>query len=81
MPIKEVISAADGLKSPLLSQAIKYGDTIFASGAVGMDFTTMKMVEGSVSDRTVSDELSCEVLDVRHGPNSANREKPFRTLR
>lgn len=53
MPAKEVISAADGLKSPLLSQAIKYGDTIYVSGSVGMDFTTMKMVEGSVSDRTV----------------------------
>jgi len=53
MPSKEVISAAGGLKSPLLSQAIRYGDIVYLSGAVGMDFTAMKMIKGSVSDRTV----------------------------
>lgn len=65
MPDKEVITAADGLKSPLLSQAIKYGDTIYVSGNVGMDFTAMKMVEGSVSDRTVcmdSCRVECKTL-------------------
>lgn len=53
MPNKEVVSAEGGLKSPLLSQAIKYGDTVYVSGCVGMDFVDMKMIEGSVSDRTV----------------------------
>ena len=73
MPGKEVISAAAGLKSPLLSQAIKYGDTIYVSGNVGMDFTSMKMVEGSVSDRTVrTDSYSAEyailTLETEKGP-------------
>lgn len=54
MPAKQVVTAEDGLKSPLLSQAIKYGDTVYVSGCIGMDFTAMKMAEGSVSDRTVS---------------------------
>lgn len=53
MPTKQVVTAENGLKSPLLSQAIKYGDTVYVSGCIGMDFTAMKMVEGSVSDRTV----------------------------
>lgn len=53
MPAKQVVTAENGLKSPLLSQAIKYGDTVYVSGCIGMDFTTMKMAEGSVSDRTV----------------------------
>lgn len=54
MASKEVIVAETGLKSPLLSQAIKYGDTIFVSGNVGMDFVKNKMIQGSVADRTVS---------------------------
>lgn len=53
MPGKQVVNAASGLQSPLLSQAIKHGDTVYVSGNVGMDFTAMKMVEGSVADRTV----------------------------
>lgn len=53
MPSKEVITAATGIKSPLLSQGIKYGDTIYVSGNVGMDFVKNKMAEGSVADRTV----------------------------
>lgn len=54
MPTREVITAETGIKTPLLSQAIKYGDTIYVSGNVGMDFTTNKMAEGNVADRTVS---------------------------
>jgi len=81
MPTKKVITAADGLKSPLLSQAIKYGDTIYASGTVGMDFTTMKMVEGSVSDRTVCHSTPCEKRYTRHDSNFMIRGKPSRTLR
>lgn len=54
MPSKEVVSAAIGIKSPLLSQAIKYGNTVYVSGNVGMDFVNNKMAEGNVADRTVS---------------------------
>lgn len=57
MPAREVITAETGIKTPLLSQAIKYGDTIFVSGNVGMDFVKNKMIEGSVADRTVGDAL------------------------
>lgn len=53
MSAKQVVKAENGLVSPLLSQAIKYRDTVYVSGCVGMDFKAMKMVEGSVSDRTV----------------------------
>lgn len=53
MPSKEVVSAATGIKSPLLSQAIKYSNTVYVSGNVGMDFVNNKMAEGNVADRTV----------------------------
>ncbi|KAK5942274.1 hypothetical protein PMZ80_004837 [Knufia obscura] len=62
MPAREVITAADGLRSPLLSQAIKYGDTIYLSGSVGMDFTTMKLIEGSVADRTKKALQNLEIV-------------------
>ena len=55
MPSKQVITTETGIKTPLLSQAIKYGDTIYISGNVGMDFVTNKMAQGNVADRTVSE--------------------------
>lgn len=59
MPTKQVITAESNGKTPLLSQAIKYGDTIYLSGNIGMDFSTNKIVEGSAADRTVrSSEIS-----------------------
>lgn len=53
MSAKEVVKADAGLKSSLLSQAIKYGDTVYVSGCVGMDFSANKMIEGSCANRTV----------------------------
>lgn len=53
MSVKETITCATGIKTPLLSQAIKYKDTIYVSGNVGMDFVKNRMAEGNVADRTV----------------------------
>lgn len=53
MPTKQVINAPDGIQTPLLSQAIKYGDTVYVSGNVGIDVKTKQIVSGSVADRTV----------------------------
>lgn len=38
----------------IYSQAIKANGMVFCSGAIGMDPVTMKVVEGSIQDRTVS---------------------------
>ncbi|KAK5948918.1 hypothetical protein OHC33_010004 [Knufia fluminis] len=79
MPAREVITAADGLKSPLLSQAIKYGDTIYLSGSVGMDFTTMKLIEGSVADRTKKALQNLEIV-LKEAGSSLNNLLKVRAL-
>jgi enamine deaminase RidA (YjgF/YER057c/UK114 family) len=38
----------------VLSQAIIANNTVYCSGAVGIDPSTMTMVSGTVADRTVS---------------------------
>ncbi|KAK5075579.1 hypothetical protein LTS08_001354 [Lithohypha guttulata] len=60
MPSREIISTATGIKSPLLSQAVKYGDTIYVSGNVGMNFVTSRMAEGDIADRTRQALLNIE---------------------
>jgi len=42
----------------VLSQGVVVNGVVYCSGQIGMDPSTMKLVEGSVSDRTVSTVLS-----------------------
>lgn len=42
---------------PQFSQAIKYNDLVYCSGSIGMDPKTSRIVEGTVKDRTVSNDL------------------------
>ena len=53
MPPKQVVSSDKGLKSNLFSQATIHNGTIYVSGNIGIVPSTMKVVEGSVADRTV----------------------------
>jgi enamine deaminase RidA (YjgF/YER057c/UK114 family) len=54
MPQKEAVTTANAPPPmPFLSQAIKCQGMVYCSGSVGMDPKTMKLVEGSVGDRTV----------------------------
>jgi 2-iminobutanoate/2-iminopropanoate deaminase len=34
---------------------VKYGDTVYVSGNIGLDPKTSKLVEGDVADRTVGE--------------------------
>lgn len=52
MAPKQVVFSQKGLKSNLLSQAIIHNGTIYVSGHIGIDTSTMQVVEGSVADRT-----------------------------
>jgi enamine deaminase RidA (YjgF/YER057c/UK114 family) len=54
MAPKQIVSTDKGLKSNLFSQATINNGTIFVSGNIGIVPSTMKVVEGSVADRTVS---------------------------
>ncbi|OAG35495.1 hypothetical protein AYO21_10303 [Fonsecaea monophora] len=52
MAPKQVVTSDKGLKSNLFSQATIHNGTIFVSGNIGIVPSTMKIVEGSVADRT-----------------------------
>jgi enamine deaminase RidA (YjgF/YER057c/UK114 family) len=43
MAPKTVINSDKGLKSPLFSQAIIHSGTVYVSGNIGADYTTMKL--------------------------------------
>ena len=43
---------------PQLSQAVKYGGMVYCSGALGVDPSTSKFVEGTVKDRAVCISLA-----------------------
>lgn len=42
---------------PLFSQAIKCNGMVYCSGSIGIEPTSMKLVEGGVADRTVGRSL------------------------
>jgi 2-iminobutanoate/2-iminopropanoate deaminase len=39
---------------PQFSQAVKYNGMVYCSGNIGIDPETSKLVEGTITDRTVS---------------------------
>lgn len=44
MSSKTLINSDKGLKSPLLSQAVIHSNTVYVSGNVGADYSTMTLV-------------------------------------
>ena len=53
---KQVVTSDHAMKSALFSQAIVSGGTVYVSGNIGIVQSTLQVVEGSVSDRTVFNE-------------------------
>jgi len=54
MPSSKIVIQTENAPAPIsvLSQGLIIGDMVYCSGQIGMDPKTMKMVEGSVKDRT-----------------------------
>jgi enamine deaminase RidA (YjgF/YER057c/UK114 family) len=50
------------MESPLLSQAMIHGNTVFCSGNIGLDPKTGEVVEGTVADRTRRALLNIEAV-------------------
>jgi enamine deaminase RidA (YjgF/YER057c/UK114 family) len=50
MAPKTAINSDKGLKSPLFSQAVIHANTVYVSGNIGADYTTMKLAGGEVND-------------------------------
>jgi 2-iminobutanoate/2-iminopropanoate deaminase len=58
MTLKESVVTDKAPAQPsLFSQAIKCNGMVYCSGSIGIEPTTMKLVEGGVADRTVSRSL------------------------
>src|ERR1051325_4026370 len=49
---KQIVRTEDAPSSPLYSQGVKVGSTIYVSGMVGMDAATKKMAGATIQDQT-----------------------------
>jgi 2-iminobutanoate/2-iminopropanoate deaminase len=59
---KEVLSTHAAPSSPLYSQGIKIGPTIFVSGMVGMDAATKQMVGTTIQEQTHQALRNCQAV-------------------
>ena len=60
--LKQVIRTSDAPASPLFSQAIKVGATIYVSGTVGADPKTGQPAGSTVQEQTRQALLNCESI-------------------
>jgi 2-iminobutanoate/2-iminopropanoate deaminase len=58
--MKQIIRTADAPSSPLFSQAIKVGSTIYVSGIVGMDPKTNQMAGSTIQEQTRQALINCQ---------------------
>lgn len=59
---KEVLSTPAAPSSPLYSQGVKIGPTIYVSGMVGMDVATKQMVGTTIQEQTHQALRNCEAI-------------------
>lgn len=79
MTLKEsVLTDKAPAPMPLFSQAIKCNGMVYCSGSIGIEPTSMKIVEGGVADRTVSRFLpfSPNFSSASYAHTSHHRSKP-----
>ncbi len=60
--VKHVIATSRAPQSPLYSQGVKVGSTIYVSGMVGMDPETREMAGTSIGEQTLQALLNCEAV-------------------
>jgi 2-iminobutanoate/2-iminopropanoate deaminase len=57
---KQIIRTPDAPSSPLYSQAIKAGSTVFLSGIVGIDPKTNQLAGSTIQEQTRQALINCE---------------------
>ena len=57
---RQIIRTADAPSSPLYSQAIKAGSTLYTSGIVGMDPITKQMAGTTIQEQTRQALINCQ---------------------
>lgn len=60
--MKQIIRTPDAPSSPLFSQAIKVGSTIYVSGIVGMDAKTNQMAGSTIQEQTRQALINCQSI-------------------
>ena len=58
--MKQIIRTPDAPSSPLFSQAIKVGSTVYVSGIVGMDAKTNQMAGSTIQEQTRQALINCQ---------------------
>jgi len=57
---RQIIRTPDAPSSPLFSQAIRVGSTLYTSGIVGVDVTTNQMAGTTIQEQTRQALINCE---------------------
>ena len=57
---KQIIRTPDAPSSPLFSQGIKVGSTVYVSGIVGIDPKTGQLAGSTIQEQTRQSLLNCE---------------------
>jgi 2-iminobutanoate/2-iminopropanoate deaminase len=59
---KQIVRTSDAPSSPLFSQAVKVGSTIYVSGIVGVDPKTNQLAGSTIQEQTRQALLNCESI-------------------
>lgn len=59
---REIIRVADAPKSPLYSQGVKVGPTIYVTGVAGLDPQTSKVAGPTIQEQTRQALINCESI-------------------
>jgi 2-iminobutanoate/2-iminopropanoate deaminase len=57
---KQILNTPDAPSSPLFSQGVKVGSTVYVSGIVGIDPRTGQLAGGTIQDQTRQALVNCE---------------------
>lgn len=59
---RQTFSTDRAPSSPLFSQGVRIGDTVYVSGMVGLDTATGRMAGATIQDQTVQALRNCEAV-------------------
>jgi 2-iminobutanoate/2-iminopropanoate deaminase len=59
---KEIISTPDAPQSPMYSQAVKAGNTVYVAGTIGVDVTTGQLAGPGIKEQARQSLLNCQTI-------------------
>jgi 2-iminobutanoate/2-iminopropanoate deaminase len=64
---KQIVTTEDSPRSPLFSQGVKVGSTIYVSGMAGIDVATNRMAGATIQEQTRQALRNCAAIVVAGG--------------